>query len=135
MSCLVALAGDDVVVDSGMAAGKMILQILGGLDDTLIIGSAGNDLVNGDDGLDTALLGAGNDEFVWNPGDDNDTIEGQAGIDTLLVFNGAAVAENIHHPRPMAGGCSSSSTSPPSPWTWTMSSASSFRLSAAPTTS
>ncbi len=32
---------------------------------------------------------------MWNPGDDNDTIEGQAGIDTM-IFNGANVAENIN---------------------------------------
>jgi hypothetical protein len=32
--------------------------------------------------------------FVWNPGDDNDTIEGQDGVDTLL-FNGANINENI----------------------------------------
>jgi Ca2+-binding RTX toxin-like protein len=41
-----------------------------------------------------ALMGAGDDTFVWNPGDDNDTLEGQDGFDTLL-FNGANVAENI----------------------------------------
>ena len=41
-----------------------------------------------------AFLGAGNDAFVWNPGDDNDTVEGQAGIDRL-DFNGANIAENI----------------------------------------
>jgi Ca2+-binding RTX toxin-like protein len=29
---------------------------------------------------------------VWNPGDDNDTLEGQAGFDTML-FNGSAAAE------------------------------------------
>ena len=39
-------------------------------------------------------MGAGNDTFVWNPGDDNDTLEGQAGTDTLL-FNGAVIAEQI----------------------------------------
>jgi Ca2+-binding RTX toxin-like protein len=39
-------------------------------------------------------MGAGDDTFVWNPGDDNDTVEGQAGFDTML-FNGANVAENI----------------------------------------
>ncbi len=37
---------------------------------------------------------AGDDTFVWNPGDDNDTVDGQAGTDTLL-FNGANIAENI----------------------------------------
>ena len=31
---------------------------------------------------------------MWNPGDDNDTVEGQAGFDTML-FNGANVTENI----------------------------------------
>jgi Ca2+-binding RTX toxin-like protein len=32
--------------------------------------------------------------FVWNPGDDNDTLEGQAGFDTML-FNGNNAPENI----------------------------------------
>jgi Ca2+-binding RTX toxin-like protein len=39
-------------------------------------------------------MGFGDDTFIWNPGDDNDTVEGQAGFDTML-FNGANVAENI----------------------------------------
>jgi len=39
-------------------------------------------------------MGAGDDTFVWNPGDDNDTVEGQAGVDTLL-FNGAIIGEEI----------------------------------------
>ena len=39
-------------------------------------------------------MGAGDDVFVWNPGDDNDTVEGQDGFDTLL-FNGANIAEQI----------------------------------------
>ena len=47
-----------------------------------------------EDGNDLALLGSGSDTFVWNPGDDNDILEGQAGFDTML-FNGANVAENI----------------------------------------
>src|SRR5262249_24290722 len=36
----------------------------------------------------------GNDTFIWNPGDGSDTIEGQAGTDTL-VFNGANVNERM----------------------------------------
>jgi Ca2+-binding RTX toxin-like protein len=40
-------------------------------------------------------MAAGDDTFVWNPGDDNDIIEGQAGFDTML-FNGANVAETIN---------------------------------------
>jgi Ca2+-binding RTX toxin-like protein len=39
-------------------------------------------------------MGAGDDTFVWNPGDDNDTLEGQDGFDTML-FNGSNAAENI----------------------------------------
>ena len=41
-----------------------------------------------------ASLGAGNDTFVWNPGDGSDTVEGQAGADTLQ-FNGSNIGENI----------------------------------------
>jgi Ca2+-binding RTX toxin-like protein len=40
------------------------------------------------------LGGAGDDTFVWNPGDGSDTLEGQDGTDTM-VFNGAAIAEKI----------------------------------------
>jgi hypothetical protein len=50
-----------------------------------VIGARGNDV---------AQLGSGDDTFVWNPGDGSDTVEGQAGVDTLL-FNGANVAENV----------------------------------------
>ena len=88
------LGGDDVINASGLEAGKIALQVNGGLGDDIVIGSDGNDTVNGGDGDDIAFLGAGDDLFVWNPGDDNDTIEGQDGVDTLL-FNGANVAENI----------------------------------------
>ena len=50
--------------------------------------------MNGGRGNDVALLGAGDDTFVWNPGDGSDTVEGQAGLDTML-FNGANINENI----------------------------------------
>ena len=39
-------------------------------------------------------MGPGDDTFVWNPGDDNDTLEGEEDFDTLL-FNGANIAEGI----------------------------------------
>jgi Ca2+-binding RTX toxin-like protein len=88
------LGGDDVIDASGLQAGRIQLQVNGGLGDDVIIGSVGSDTVNGGDGDDLALLGAGDDVFVWNPGDDNDLLEGQAGTDTML-FNGANVAETI----------------------------------------
>jgi len=42
----------------------------------------------------TMLLGDGDDTFVWNPGEGNDTVDGQAGADTLQ-FNGANISEKI----------------------------------------
>ena len=32
--------------------------------------------MNGGRGNDTALLGNGNDTFIWNPGDGSDVVEG-----------------------------------------------------------
>ena len=58
------------------------------------IGGTGNDLVDGNIGADTALLGSGNDHFQWDPGDGSDTVEGQGGKD-VMDFNGSNAAENI----------------------------------------
>jgi Ca2+-binding RTX toxin-like protein len=89
-----ALAGNDIINASALNAGQINLTINGGAGNDTITGSRGNDLVIGGTGNDVALLGAGDDTFVWNPGDGSDTVEGQAGTDTLL-FNGANIAENI----------------------------------------
>jgi Ca2+-binding RTX toxin-like protein len=88
------LGGGDTINASALAAGVIGLTVNAGLGNDLVVGSAGDDLVFGGDGNDTAFLGGGNDTFVWNPGDDNDTVEGQTGTDTL-TFNGANVAESI----------------------------------------
>jgi hypothetical protein len=74
--------------------GAISLELQGGLGADNFIGSAGNDRILGGDGNDFALMGAGDDEFIWNPGDDLDTLEGQAGIDTM-DFNGNGAAENF----------------------------------------
>lgn len=87
-------ADSDVVNLSAVPDGIMPFTIVGGLGDDFIFGSGGDDTVVGGDGADTALLGGGADTFVWNPGDDNDTVEGQGGGD-LLDFNGANVSEVI----------------------------------------
>jgi Ca2+-binding RTX toxin-like protein len=89
-----AQGGDDVVNASALPAGVIGLTINGGADADFLIGSQGNDVVIGGTGNDQAFLGAGDDTFVWNPGDGSDTVEGQAGFDTML-FNGANIAENI----------------------------------------
>jgi Ca2+-binding RTX toxin-like protein len=60
-----ALAGDDVVDASGLAATSALLTLDGG---------AGDDVLIGGDGADTLLGGAGDDVLIGGPG--NDTIDG-----------------------------------------------------------
>ena len=88
------LGGDDVIDASNLAADHINLTLNGGTGNDVLIGSHGNDTVFGGTGSDVALLGDGDDTFVWNPGDGSDTVEGQAGFDTLL-FNGANIDEKI----------------------------------------
>ena len=68
--------------------------IAGGKGIEALLGGQGNDSIDGNGGNDRALLGPGNDTFVWDPGDGSDTVEGQAGTDTML-FNGANVSEQV----------------------------------------
>ena len=68
--------------------GKGDDTLRGGSGAELFIGGRGNDLVDGNGGADTAFLGAGDDVFVWDPGDGSDIVEGQSGSDTL-TFNGS----------------------------------------------
>ncbi|CAN7260130.1 hypothetical protein [Rhizobium sp. LjRoot254] len=83
-----------VVTDGASFPGGGRDTITGGLGDDTLAGGGGNDVIRGGDGNDLARLGSGNDLFAWSPGDDNDIVEGQGGIDTL-DFSGANVAENI----------------------------------------
>ncbi len=69
-------------------------NLAGGAGAERLVGGYGSDSIDGNRGDDLALLGAGDDTFVWDPGDGSDTVEGQAGIDTML-FNGANIAERI----------------------------------------
>ncbi len=69
--------------------------ILGSQGADVIFGGDGNDFVFGDNGNDVAFLGANDDVFQWDPGDGNDTIEGQDGIDKLLFF-GSGASETIN---------------------------------------
>ena len=98
-----ALGGNDTV-NGGIGLAPLIK--------VTVDGGTGNDTINGSDasemllgerrqrrhrrnrGDDFALLGSGDDSFRWDPGDGSDTIEGQAGSDTML-FNGAGVADTF----------------------------------------
>ena len=98
-----ALGGNDDVTATTLPAGVIKLTIDGGAGDDQLLGSQGadtilgggdDDFVFGDNGNDLARMGAGDDAFQWNPGDGNDTLEGQEGSDTMLFF-GANVDENV----------------------------------------
>jgi hypothetical protein len=67
--------------------------LTGGDGDDVLIGGTGDDRVAGGRGNDLALLGDDNDTFSWNPGEGSDTVQGQAGHNTL-DFNGSNVGEN-----------------------------------------
>jgi Ca2+-binding RTX toxin-like protein len=97
------LAGSDDVTATTLPAGVIKLTVDGGAaDDTLLgsqgvdvfLGGSGPDFIFGDNGNDTAFMGAEDDVFQWDPGDGNDTVEGQADADTMLFF-GSNAAENI----------------------------------------
>jgi Ca2+-binding RTX toxin-like protein len=88
------LGGDDTINASNVPADLIGLVLNGGAGNDTILGSLGNDLVNGGPGNDVALMDDGDDTFVWNPGDGSDTVDGQAGFDSL-IFNGADDSENI----------------------------------------
>ena len=92
-----ALGGDDRIDASLLGADTMHLDLLGGDgDDTLLGGDgaenflagAGNDFVDGNRGNDTADLEADDDEFLWDPGDGSDIVEGRDGYD-VMTFNGS----------------------------------------------
>jgi Ca2+-binding RTX toxin-like protein len=97
------LGGDDGVTASTLPAGVIKLTIDGGTGNDNLLGSQGADtflggdgvdFVFGDNGNDLAFLGANDDVFQWDPGDGNDTIEGQDGVDKMLFF-GSSAGENI----------------------------------------
>jgi Ca2+-binding RTX toxin-like protein len=70
-----ALAGDDVVDASALAADAIELTVDGGAGDDVLIGGAGNDVLLGGDGDDVLLGGPGQDILDGGPGD-NVVIQG-----------------------------------------------------------
>jgi Ca2+-binding RTX toxin-like protein len=79
-----------ITVDGGSGTDTL----LGGNGNDVLLGGDGGDFVDGNQGDDVASLGAGDDTFQWDPGDGNDTVEGQAGTDTMR-FNGNNANENM----------------------------------------
>jgi Ca2+-binding RTX toxin-like protein len=85
-----AFTDEAVTIDGGPGNDTL----LGGDGAEVFFGGPGDDFVDGNRGDDIAFLGEDDDRFHWDPGDANDTIEGQDGLDTL-DFNGANIAERI----------------------------------------
>jgi Ca2+-binding RTX toxin-like protein len=65
-----ALAGDDVVEASGLAAGAIQLTADGGEGDDVLVGSEGADVLLGGEGDDVLIGGPGTDVLDGGPGDD-----------------------------------------------------------------
>ena len=65
-----ALAGDDVVEASGLAAGAIQLTADGGDGDDVLVGGDGNDVLLGGAGDDVLLGGPGIDVLDGGDGDD-----------------------------------------------------------------
>jgi Ca2+-binding RTX toxin-like protein len=65
-----ALAGDDVVQASGLAATALPLTASGGDGNDVLLGGAGNDVLLGDAGDDVLLGGPGVDVLDGGAGDD-----------------------------------------------------------------
>jgi Ca2+-binding RTX toxin-like protein len=91
-------SGNDTLIDGSGAGtlhgGSGDDTLTGGSGAETLDGGSGNDTIIGNRGNDVALMGGGDDTFVWNPGDGSDTVEGQAGTDTMQ-FNGSNANENI----------------------------------------
>jgi Ca2+-binding RTX toxin-like protein len=82
-------SGGDVL-DGG--TGNDTLLGKGGADS--LTGGDGNDSLTGGDGDDQVAGGNDTDRLIWNPGDDTDLNEGDAGTDTIEV-NGGNGAETF----------------------------------------
>src|ERR1700674_2434688 len=65
----------------------------------LIFAGGGNDIVAGGGGDDFAFLGAGNDTFIWRPGDGNDFVDGGAGLDRLIIYGSTRGDKNASSGR------------------------------------
>jgi hemolysin type calcium-binding protein len=96
-------SGDDTISLDQTNGSLPAARLFGGNGDDVLTGGAGADQLFGGNGNDTLIGGVGadqlfggngNDTFIWNPGDGSDTIEGQAGFDTLL-FNGNGTNEQM----------------------------------------
>jgi predicted ester cyclase len=95
------LGGADTITSVGnvaaltrltMDGGSGADELRGGNGADLLLGGSGDDRVDGNQGLDIGFLGSGEDHFQWDPGDGNDSVEGESGTD-VFDFNGSSIGE------------------------------------------
>ncbi len=105
-----ALAGDDVVDASGMVAGAIQLTVDGGVDDDILLGSAGNDTLLGGDGNDVLLGGPGIDVLDGGAGDNIVLQDGpNAAPNTIVSIFGSSSSNSISISRDAGGNLLSNS--------------------------
>jgi Ca2+-binding RTX toxin-like protein len=76
--------------------------LTGGSDNDHLLGDGGNDRIVGFKGNDDLEGGDGNDVLVWNNGDNNDVMDGDAGADEVEI-NGAPTTGDVFTAAPNAG--------------------------------
>jgi hypothetical protein len=70
-------------------------SIQGGAGNDTVIGGDGNDTLLGGSGNDTILGGNGNDLIIWNPGDGDQVVDGEAGTDTVRITGNLTGGDNF----------------------------------------
>jgi Ca2+-binding RTX toxin-like protein len=89
-----AEGGDDVIDARGLGHRAIDLAVDGGDGRDIVITGAGDDRVVGGLGNDLAWMGAGDDVFFWDPGEGSDWVNGGTGRDTL-DFDGSSADERM----------------------------------------
>jgi Ca2+-binding RTX toxin-like protein/subtilisin family serine protease len=91
--------GDDVLVAGAAAAlldaGRGVDMLTGGAGNDTLRGGAGDDFMNGRGGTDLMLGGDGDDLMILAEGEGPDSIDGGAGIDTLILSTNSVVAIDL----------------------------------------
>lgn len=82
------ISGTGNELDNILTGNNANNTLFGGLGNDTIDGKDGNDILEGGIGYDTLIGGSGNDTFVYNLNDDLDTINDEAGDDTLRFTEG-----------------------------------------------
>jgi hypothetical protein len=85
------ISGGSALTDSALVVdgGNGDDHLLGGAGADVLVGGRGDDVVDGGAGKDTELLGSGDDVAAWLPGEASDEVDGGRGRDTL-AFQGSS---------------------------------------------